>query len=154
MNPTDLQFSPSINVVIAPYTDVDAVMDAVWERLRGQPGAMRVNHPYDGELFTDQSCVVWDMPDAYCDHGMRIKLAALLFELSQRAQVVISTHSVFLVREIHMHQKRHGLDYRYFSMLPDGTIAQGPTMDHVAVFPDLDAELEQAERYIDLENGA
>ncbi len=152
MSTTELQFSPSLNVVIAPYEAVDAVMDGIWDLASEMYGSIRVRHPFHGELSTDQSCIVWDIPDAYCDHGMRLKLAALLFELSERAQVVISTHSVFLVREIHMHQKRHGLDYRYFSMRPDGTIAQGSTMDAIAVFPDLDAELEQAERYLDLEN--
>lgn len=69
MNIRDLQFSPALNVVIAPYDAVDAVMDEIWDLASEMYRSVRVRHPFHGDLSTDQSCIVWDIPDAYCGEG-------------------------------------------------------------------------------------
>ena len=56
------------------------------------------------------------------------------------------------MREIHMLQKQHSeITVTWHSYQPDGTVITGPTMDHIHICENLDEEVAQAERYLNLE---
>lgn len=69
-------------------------------------------------------------------------------------QVIIGTHSLFLLREIEIlgNQKTFkGLPQRYFALGKDGdgvTVQQGDSVDDINPFVMLDEELAQSERFI------
>lgn len=69
----------------------------------------------------------------------------------------IATHSLFLLRELHILGQRdfQGIDSRCFGLQfgPDGAvlIQQGGTMDEVGSLSTLDEELQQSDRYMEVE---
>ncbi len=70
-------------------------------------------------------------------------------------QVFIATHSLFLMREIHILQKEEKLDTRWFGLhLEDDAkvrVQQGATVDDIGSIAALDEDLQQTERYVDAE---
>ena len=73
-------------------------------------------------------------------------------------QVFIATHSLFLMRELHILQQREfgKLDARYFGLhISDDaavSVQHGKTMDDMGDISSLDEELAQSDRYLDTEN--
>lgn len=109
--------------------------------------------------LTPGCAFLWDEPEANLNPRLIKVVAKIIADLSTAGiQVFIATHSLFLLREIHILQKVGGgiLENRYFGLKRGEkgiAVKQGDTMDYVGELAALDEEVIQAERYIDLENG-
>lgn len=103
--------------------------------------------------LTDTTALFWDEPEANLNPLLIKKLARMLMLLSARNfQIVIATHSLFLLKELHILTKESELNkVRYFG-LSSGTSSASEVIstDDLEELPDiasLDAELEQADRF-------
>lgn len=109
--------------------------------------------------ITAGSALFWDEPEANLNPAIIKKLAAILFSLSRHGvQIFLATHSLFLMREIHVLQgyAKDKLDIRYFGLHREGgevTVQQGPDIADSGDVAALDEELLQSERYMDLSMG-
>jgi len=108
----------------------------------------------------DKGCLFWDEPEANLNPRIIKAVAKTILQIAQNGiQVFIATHSLFLLRELHILQQRDfkTLDTRCFGLHigPDGAVSvqQGNTMDKVGSIAALDEDLLQSERYIDTEMG-
>jgi predicted ATP-dependent endonuclease of OLD family len=107
----------------------------------------------------DKGWLFWDEPDANLNPKLVKLVAKTILEISRSGiQVFIATHSLFLMRELHILQQQNfqHIDSRFFGLHIDDegavSIQQGKTMDEIGDISALDEELEQSERYIDIEN--
>ena len=108
----------------------------------------------------DTGYLFWDEPEANLNPKIIKAVAKTILEVSKSGvQVFIATHSLFLMRELHILQKQqfNTLDTRCFG-LHIGVdniveVTQGATMDDVGDIAALDQELQQSDRYIDTEMG-
>ena len=107
----------------------------------------------NGELRRN-SCLFWDNPEAGLNQGLLVPLAQILAELSKSMQVIIATHSLFLLRELWILQKQDKLSQvQYFGLHTAGNgtkVMQAGTTDDIGEIAALDASLDQSERYMDL----
>lgn len=109
--------------------------------------------------LTPYCAFLWDEPEANLNPRLIKLVAKIITELSNTGiQVFIATHSLFLLRELHILQKLNEgtLENRYFGLKREEhnvSVNQGDSMDYVGELAALDEEVIQAERYIDLENG-
>ncbi len=108
----------------------------------------------------DNGCLFWDEPEANLNPSILRNVASSIVELSLGGiQVFIATHSLFLMRELHILQKQASqkLDVRYFGLHRregEVEVLQGPDMADIGDVAALDEDLEQSDRYIDVETGA
>jgi len=109
----------------------------------------------------DKGYLFWDEPESNLNPKIIKTVAKTILQVAASGiQVFIATHSLFLLRELHILQKREfcDLDTRCFGLhiAADGAVSveQGPTMDDVGSIAALDEDLQQSERYIDTEMGA
>ena len=100
------------------------------------------------------SILFWDEPEANLNPGLIKKLAAVLVALSRDVQIVLATHSLFLLRELEILQLQKKLrDIRYFGLhfSDDGvTVQQGNTSNDIGDIASLDASIEQSECYMEI----
>ena len=115
--------------------------------------AIRLAAGQKGYLF-------WDEPESNLNAKIIKTVARTILQMAQSGiQVFIATHSLFLLRELHILQQREfaKLDARCFGLHigADGavTVQQGKTMNEVGTIAALDEDLQQSERYIDTEMG-
>ena len=108
----------------------------------------------------DKGYLFWDEPESNLNPRIIKTVARTILQVAASGiQVFIATHSLFLLRELHILQKREfkKLDTRCFGLhiAADGavTVEQGKTMDDVGSITALDEDLQQSERYIDTEMG-
>ena len=108
----------------------------------------------------DKGYLFWDEPESNLNPRIIKTIAKTILQVAASGiQVFIASHSLFLLRELHILQKREfkKLDTRCFGLhlAPDGavTVEQGKTMDDVGSITALDEDLQQSERYIDTEIG-
>lgn len=108
----------------------------------------------------DKGYLFWDEPEANLNPRVIKIVARTMLQLAASGiQVFIATHSLFLLRELHILQQREfkKLDSRCFGLHvgSDGgvTVQQGDTMDEVGSIAALDEDLQQSERYVDTEIG-
>ena len=105
--------------------------------------------------LTESAVLFWDEPEANMNPALLKKLAAVLMELSLRKfQVIIATHSLFLLKELHIFsQEGAAHNARYFGLATDENNASRVVQtDHLEELPhitSLEAELEQADRFSD-----
>ncbi len=92
-----------------------------------------------------ETTLYWDEPEANLNPALLRKLAALLAR--QGFQIILATHSLFLLKELHILAKREPMPVRYFGLFagPGGDTQVETTDDferlqHLAA---LDAKLEQ-----------
>jgi AAA15 family ATPase/GTPase len=129
-------------------------MDLVAEGLRKL--AMIARLIATGSLI-DKGYLFWDEPEANLNPRIIKLIAKTILHLCKSGiQVFIATHSLFLMRELHILQQSEfkDLDSKYFGLhFQDGgvEVQQGPTMDDIGDISALDEELMQSNRYIDLE---
>ena len=98
--------------------------------------------------LTAANTLFWDEPEANLNPALLRKLAALLVMLSaQGFQIILATHSLFLLKEFHVLAQREKTLIRYFGLFegPAGDTQvevtdDFETLEHIAA---LDAELEQ-----------
>src|SRR5271170_7004134 len=103
----------------------------------------------NGSLL-DKGYLFWDEPEANLNPKVIKTLAKTILQVSQSGiQVFIATHSLFLLRELHILQQNgfsglkaqcFGLHLREYGAVQ---IEQGPTMDDVGDISALDEELAQ-----------
>jgi predicted ATPase len=108
----------------------------------------------------DKGYLFWDEPEANLNPKIIKAVAATILQLAQSGiQIFIATHSLFLLRELHILQKEKysGIDTRCFGLRidePGGVrVQQGESMDDIGDIATLDEDLMQSERYIDTETG-
>jgi hypothetical protein len=102
------------------------------------------------------STVFWDEPESNLNPKMMVQLAETLVTLSSMGiQIILATHSLFLLRELKIQSLRHPeLPTRYFALKPEKqgvSVHQGDSMEELDPIAALDADLEQSERYLELE---
>lgn len=107
----------------------------------------------------DKGYLFWDEPDANLNPKLVKLVARTILDLGQSGiQVFIATHSLFLLRELYILQQGEyrQSDARYFGLHlgSDGAVSvqQGKTIDEIGDISALDEELEQSERYLEVEN--
>ena len=108
----------------------------------------------------DKGYLFWDEPECNLNPKIIKAIARTILQVAQSGiQVFIATHSLFLLRELHVLQKREfeEIEARCFGLHIgiDGSVSvqQGATMDNVGHIAALDEDLQQSERYIDTEMG-
>lgn len=108
----------------------------------------------------DKGYLFWDEPEANLNPKIIKTVARTILQVAKSGiQVFIATHSLFLLRELHILQKRefNDLRTRYFGLHigENGavTVSQGNTMDDIRSIAALDEDLQQSERYVDTEMG-
>lgn len=108
----------------------------------------------------DKGYLFWDEPESNLNPRIIKTVARTILQIANSGiQVFIATHSLFLLRELHILQKREFsiLDTRCFGLHigDDGAVnvQQGKTMDDVGRIAALDEDLQQSEQYIDTEMG-
>jgi AAA15 family ATPase/GTPase len=108
----------------------------------------------------DKGCLFWDEPESNLNPRIIKTVARTILQIAKSGiQVFIATHSLFLLREIHILQQKEfmTLDSRCFGLHigPEGAVNvdQGKTMDEVGSIAALEEDLSQSERYLDMEMG-
>jgi predicted ATPase len=108
----------------------------------------------------DKGYLFWDEPEANLNPKIIKTIAKTILQIAASGiQVFIATHSLFLLRELHVLKKREfsSFDTRCFGLHigDDGAVnvQQGNTMDDIGEITALDEDLQQSERYIDTEMG-
>ncbi len=106
----------------------------------------------------DKGYLFWDEPEANLNPKLVKLVARTIVDISQSGiQVFIATHSLFLLRELHILRQSSlkGLDNRFFGLhLNEGgvKVTQGESVDDIGEIIALDEELEQSEHYLETEN--
>lgn len=98
-----------------------------------------------------------DEPEANLNPKLIKTVARTILQIALGGiQVFVATHSLFLLRELHIlgqESEFAGLDGRYFGIHRHAdasiTVAQGSTMDDIGDIAALDEELFQSDRYMD-----
>jgi AAA15 family ATPase/GTPase len=101
----------------------------------------------------------WDEPESNLNPKLIKDVAVTILCLCQNGiQVVVGTHSLFLLREIEIltSQKQFkAIPQRYFALGKNGdavTVKQGNSVDEINPFVMLDEELAQSDRFMDAGN--
>ena len=108
--------------------------------------------------LTNTTALFWDEPEANLNPLLIRKLANMLMLLSQKKfQIIIATHSLFLLKELHILSKQIGAEkVRYFGLSQNATFSSVVSVtDDLESLPNiasLDAELEQTDRFADALN--
>lgn len=138
--------------VLAHLLKVGAFTDT---RQRGSAG----NPEWQRELA--RPLLLWDEPEAHLNPRLLRKLARVIVALADYGTpIVLATHSLFLLRELHLLQRRSDapLATRYFGFerQANGSVSveQSDHLEGLGPLAALDEEVAQAERYIDDELGA
>jgi predicted ATPase len=108
-----------------------------------------------------ENTLFWDEPEANLNPALLRKLALVLVELvKQGFQIILATHSLFLLKELHILSRQQGerpLPLRYFGLNTGGDGATTvTTVDDFEELPDivaLDVQLEQNGLFLDVLNG-
>lgn len=101
--------------------------------------------------------LLWDEPEANLNPKLICLIAQVLIELSKLdIQVFITTHSLFLLREIDMLSKSEKTfepgDISYFNFVGKGKVEQGNTPEDLDNILLLDESLKQSDRYLEMED--
>jgi predicted ATPase len=109
----------------------------------------------------EKGWLFWDEPEANLNPAVTKIVAKTIMHIAQNGvQVFLATHSLFLLRELHILQQRDFADFdtRCFGLhvTDDGAVRveQGPTMDDIGDISSLDEELAQSDRYLESEASA
>jgi predicted ATPase len=102
--------------------------------------------------LTPETTLFWDEPEANLNPALLKEMAAVLTDLAQAGfQIILATHSLFLLKELHMLAQAGKTPVRYFGLsAQSGEAVTVATADNLELLPDivaLDAELEQADRF-------
>ena len=106
----------------------------------------------------DKGYLFWDEPDANLNPKLIKEVALTILHLCHSGvQVFIATHSLFLLRELHIQLQNpevQGTGGRFFGLqLGDNGIdvQQGDSIDDIGAIASLDEELMQSDRYLETE---
>jgi len=104
----------------------------------------------------DKSLLFWDEPEVNLNPKLMRQLSSTLVEMAEQGvQIVIATHSLFLLRELEIAKAslkaRQPVRYFALSAIDDElNISQGDSLEAVDPIASLDADLEQTDRYMEL----
>lgn len=108
----------------------------------------------------DKGYLFWDEPEANLNPRLIKEVAKTILQLAASGiQVFIGSHSLFLLRELHLLRQNQfpRLDTQHFGLhLGTGgavEVLQGKSMDEIGDIAALDEDLKQADRYIAAEMG-
>lgn len=101
--------------------------------------------------------LLWDEPEANLNPRLIRLIAHVLIKLSMLdIQVFITTHSLFLLREIDMlsksEKKYESGDIRYFNFVGKGKVEQGNAPEDLDKILLLDESLKQSDRFLKMED--
>jgi len=108
--------------------------------------------------LSQQSILFWDEPETNLNPAYMAKLAELLVAIARNGtQVVIATHSLFIMRELSLllaNADNEKVERRFFALARDeeagGTkVSVGKSAEDIEPVAALDAEVEQSQRYLD-----
>lgn len=102
--------------------------------------------------LTPETTLFWDEPEANLNPALLKEMAAVLAELARAGfQIILATHSLFLLKEFHILSQQAKLPVRYFGLSSKpGEATTVTTTDNLELLPDivaLDAELDQSDRF-------
>lgn len=110
--------------------------------------------------LVDKGYLFWDEPEANLNPKIVKTVARTILQIAKNGvQVFIATHSLFLLRELHILQKHEftNLQTRYFGLhignKGEVSVSQGKTMDDIGSITALDEDLQQSQEYVDTEIG-
>jgi energy-coupling factor transporter ATP-binding protein EcfA2 len=116
-------------------------------------------HLLENGSLEDGDTLFWDEPESNLNPKLiKDVAAALLFLCQNGIQVIIGTHSLFLLREIEILTSQKAfkaISQRYFALGKDGdgvTVQQSNAVDDINPFVMLDEELAQSDRFMDAGN--
>lgn len=119
--------------------------------------AMLARLVMNGTLL-DKGMLFWDEPDTSLNPKLITHLARFIAALAQSGvQVVIATHSLFLLRELEiLHQSRdyRNMPARFFAFHPGEqgvSVQAGDALDDLDPIASLDEELSQSDRYMEVQ---
>lgn len=96
----------------------------------------------------------WDDPEAHLNPRLQAGLAELLAELARNVQIILATHSLFLLRELDILKKQGKLkECAYFNLQagPEGVeVQQACKAGWLGDFSSLGCAVAQAKRYMEL----
>ena len=106
--------------------------------------------------LTSGSILFWDEPEANQNPALiRITASIITYLMQAGIQIFISTHSLFLLKELDMLTKEKGKfkpgEIRYFNFLKPGKVEQGNTPEDLSNILLLDESLAQSDRYFQME---
>jgi energy-coupling factor transporter ATP-binding protein EcfA2 len=108
--------------------------------------------------FLNKGYLFWDEPEANLNPKVIKDVARTIMHLAQNnIQVFVATHSLFLMRELHIlgQEQFNDVNARYFGLHKGQggvvTIEQGETIDEAGDITALDEELQQSDRYLSVE---
>ena len=110
--------------------------------------------------LVDKGYLFWDEPEANLNPKVIKSIAKTILQIARGGvQVFIATHSLFLLRELHILHAREFAETRVrcFGLHADAdggvVVQQGDSMDEIGNITALDEDLQQSDRYIDTEMG-
>jgi energy-coupling factor transporter ATP-binding protein EcfA2 len=144
--------------------------DKFYLKLKSQPGriemhllaeglrklAMVARLVANGSLF-DKGALFWDEPEANLNPKLIKLVARVIMALCQHGiQVFIATHSLFLLRELHILKQSDAKDVKtaYFGIHAGddrAEVTQGEQIDDIPDIVSLDEDLAQSDRYMNVE---
>ena len=103
----------------------------------------------------DKGCLFWDEPDSSLNPKLIREVAGAILRICRAGvQVVVATHSLFLLRELEILLKHEfeNVEHRFFALRrsDEGTeVSQDDTLDGVDPLTLLDEDLEQSDRFVE-----
>lgn len=109
--------------------------------------------------LTETTALFWDEPEANLNPLLIKKLAKMLILLSaKKFQIIIATHSLFLLKELHILSKEPAAgSVRYFGLSTKEVtfstkVSSADDLEDLPEIASLDAELEQTDRFSNILN--
>ena len=107
--------------------------------------------------LTPETTLFWDEPEANLNPALLKQMAAILAEMARAGfQIILATHSLFLMKELHILSQREKTPVRYFGLsAEDGGATQVATADTLTDLPNLvalDVEMAQSDAFLDVLN--
>jgi hypothetical protein len=102
--------------------------------------------------LTPETTLFWDEPEANLNPALLKEMAAVLAELARAGfQIILATHSLFLLKELHILSREKATPVKYFGLsAKPGEATTVTAADNLELLPDivtLDAELEQSDHF-------
>jgi predicted ATPase len=102
-----------------------------------------------------QGTLFWDEPESNLNPQLLRLVAKAVFSLAGHGiQVVIATHSLFLMRELELLNRKTKGEIRFFGLTEteEGVqVSQGNSFEDIETIQSLEAELEQSDRVLEME---
>ena len=129
--------------------ELEARLVSSGERKLGMLAYLLMN----GEIRRD-SVLFIDGPDAGLNPILQKRLAKILDLMSSHMQIVIATHSLFLLKELTiLHMQKELCNVMYCGIHNSGngsSLLQGPSIEEIGDIASLDASIAQSDRYMQL----